>query len=381
MTARRLLRLLLLAALTLAVAVQPALGERVFVRAASGEEGHAWLFGSQRQDAQSCWLAFPRHVAADTFSGALAAFTFETVNGNGGESGTPIAVGAHPEALAAMGEIEDMAFAPVVAGPRPGACLSRLGPPPFAYPTMMRSASKLTMFSLLPNSFGIFEVAVSRARADAAGGGLLMLRPVNADDARAYLVKGLSGAVAELERPEGMVPVAMVIEVGGEPLMARAVRFDLIRAAFEVIEARGLEDQREARAAATGVPYEILDVEGVTLAAGTGPVSLVDGQDCWTAAPAGGQRAVRVTVALTDSQDATRGLSMVQSADCGTAGARVIIEQRPNASSGWTVARDCQTVSSAGEAPACALDLRAPRHIRISIEAGGAIGLSQLRLY
>lgn len=381
MIARPLFHLVLVAALALSGAVQPALGERVFVRAASGQEGHAWLFGSQRQDAQSCWLAFPRHVAADPFNGQLSPFTFETVNGSGGQSGTPIPVSTYPEALAAMGDIADMAFAPVVAGPRPGACLSRLGPPPFAYPTMMTSASKLIVLSLLPNSYGIFEVAIARARADTAGGGALMLRPVNADDAQSYLVKGLSGAVAELERPEGMVPAAMVVEVTGEPLMARAVRFDLIRAAFEIIEARELEDERQTRANFTGVPFEILNVEAVTLAAGAGPVALTDGHGCWSAAPAGGQRAVRVTIALTDGEDATRGLSVVQDPDCGTAGARVIIEQRPNASSGWSVVRDCLTVSRAGEAPACAFDLRAPRQIRISVESGGAAGLSQLRLY
>jgi hypothetical protein len=74
-------------------------------------------------------------------------------------------------------------------------------------------------------------------------------------------------------------------------------------------------------------------------------------------------------------------LSVVQADGCGNAGGRVVIEQRPDASIGWSTAADCSTVATSGEAPACRLDLRAPRDIRISILADGPIGLTQLSLY
>lgn len=359
----------------------PARAERVLIRAATGEEGHGWLFGSARGGVVRCWIATPAHVVDDEGSGRLRPFVFETVGGVGGESDEPIGVAEVPGALAAAGGTQDLAFARVAAGPPPESCLSRLGLPQYAYDTVLRKAPEVAVFSLLPTSFGLFRAVVVKARSDAARGGLVRLRARSQADAETFLKKGLSGSVAEVEQPQGLQPFAMIIQVDAQPPAALAVRFDLIRAAFEIVEAADLKRLRQERAAAQGVPYRIDGFEGVSRSDGVGPLSLQQGDRCWQVAARGGMAAVRVTVSLADPGDAVRGVSVVQGAGCGEAPTPVAIEQRAGPAAAWSLAAECATVEALDSAPACPLDLRGPRQLRIAIQGRGVIGLRELRIY
>lgn len=376
----RSLLVLLLTAWAL-LAAGSALAERVFVRAANGEEGHGWLFGSMRADTEHCWIAVPRHVIDDSFSGELQPFVFETSAGIGGESGRPVGVAEVPGALEAAGGIGDLAFATVVAGPGPEFCLSRLGLPGYAYQSILRKAPEVAVFSLLPTSFGLFRAIVSRALSDRVGGGLIRLRPLNQADGEYYFKQGLSGSVAEVEQPQGMKPLAMIIEVEESPPTALGVRFDLIRAAFELVEAEDRERRRTARAVTEGVPYRIDGFEGLNLSDGVGPLSLKEPLQCWKVAPRGGQSAVRVVISLDDPADSIGGVSVVQSEGCGAAPQSLTVEQRIGPDAAWSVAMDCETTRRLGEAAACPLDLRGPRQLRISLRGRGTMGVNELRLY
>ena len=370
-----------LAALCVLSAAGQADAERVFVRAASGQEGHAWLFGAEGQLANACWLAVPKHVIADPFSDQLLPFTFEDRTGTAGESGVPIAVGDVPGALEAAGGIDDLAFAPVVSGRATGECLSRLGLPKFAYESIIKTAPEVTVFSLVATSYGVFQTVVSKARSDAVGGGLMELRALDRGDAAYYFKQGLSGAVGEVQREQGMQPFAMILQVDPEKLVARAARFDLIRAAFEVVERDVAARNRTERAISEGVPYRVVSFEGLPVTAGVGPSSLLDPKTCWKVAAEGGSPSVAVTIELADANDSLKGLTLVQAAGCDQPPAHLTIQQRVDKSRAWSVATECQTVAAEGAEPACRLDLSGPRQLRIVATAGKPLGLSYLRLF
>jgi hypothetical protein len=320
-------------------------------------------------------------VVQDPFSETLKPFVFETVAGISGESADPIGVADVPGALEAARGIDDLAFAKVVAGPGPESCLSRLGLPGYAYDSVLRTAPEVAIFSLLPKSFGLFRAAVSRARSDAAGGGLVRLRALNRGDAETYFRQGLSGSVAEVAQPLGMQPFAMIIQVDEEPLAALAVRFDLIRNAFEIVEGADLRRVRAERAAAEGMPYRIDGFEGINRSDGIGPMSLKNPDLCWQVIPRGGAPAMRVQISVEDADDAIKGVSVIQAEGCGVAPLPVAVEQRSGPESSWSLAAECDTVAALGDVPGCLLDLRGPRQLRIAIWGRGMIGVNQIWLH
>jgi hypothetical protein len=357
----------------LACLAAPAMAGTVYVTTSNEEVGHAWLFGSRSGASRTCWLAVPRHVVLSFDGKSLLPLRFKTSSGAWGESGPPVAVADIAGAREAAVD-EDLAFAPVLVGPQPGECLDRLGLPPFAYDAALNRRDPLFVFSLLPSSFGNFEVSVEAGMT--GDGGRLRLGAVEATDSATYFKKGLSGSVAALARSSGTDPFAMILNV--KDGQALALRFDRIRAAFALVEAVALAADRQQLSATTGIPFSITAFDGITR--GEGPAAVFATADgCWRAAPEGGKRGVSVVVSPEDG--ALRGLSVVQAPGCGAAPLDVIVDQRPRGASGWSMATRCTTVVVAAEIAACRLDLRSARELRVTVVTKSETGISALRLY
>lgn len=362
----------------LVFATMPAHAERVMVQGVTGERGLAWLFGSTGQGKGQCWLAVPAHVIVD-HSGTLRPFTFADKRMRGGESADPVGVAAVEGAQAAAGGVDDLAFARVAAGPADGTCLSRLGLPDYAYDAALDSAPRLTVESFVETSFASFDVVATRAARNENGGALMNLRPVDPKEGEDYLKAGLSGSVATLARDSGVVPFAMILRVDAVGGFARALRFDLIRNAFALVEADVLSKSRGARAEEDGVPYEIRGFEGTSQEGG--PAGLGNGGACWRVAPLGGKRQVTVSVELADKGDVLHGLTLVAAPGCGAAGGKIYVDQRRNDDASWSVASDCEVAGALDKTPYCRFELDGPRQLRLRIVAVTPIGLTQLRLY
>jgi len=371
---RRLLPTLLLLLVAVLLAAGGRAGaESVRIQGPAGQDGQGWVFGSTGREAGACWIVMPLHVVADPRSGRPGRFLFFDQHGRGGQSGMPVAVADVSGAVEAAGGVGDLAFARVAVGT--GApCLSRLGLPPLAYEVALRRAPRLQILSLLPTSFGLFEATVSRARVDAAGGGLIELRPLRAEDAAIYLKQGLSGSVAQLDRAQGAAPFAMTIEVVPDRQVVRALRFDLVRAAFALVEATAAVT--EDRAAAEGeVAYRIVGFDARSLDPAHGPDALHEPAGCWPVVAAEGRAAVRVTVEAFEPGRVIRGLSLQAGRDCGEA-LPFGIDQRVPGTANWTRVRDCRS----GDTAACFLELRTPRELRITLPGKQPTALGGLRL-
>jgi hypothetical protein len=367
-------RLVVLALLAAFGFCAPAAGGSVYVTTDNEEIGHAWLFGSRDSASRTCWLAVPRHVVLAFDRESLLPFRFKLNSGAWGESGPPVAVSEIPGALEASA-VDDLAFARVLVGPGPDECLDRLGLPSFAYQAALNRRDPLYVFSMLPGSFGNFQVGVETAMS--GNGGLLRLGTVDAADGATYFKQGLSGAVAALARPSGTDPFAMILSVDGG--QALALRFDRIRAAFDLVEASALAAERQHQSATTGLPYDITAFEGISR--GSGPATALAAEGgCWRVAPQGGKRGVTITV--TPPEGALRGVSVEQATGCGSAPLDVIIDQRPRGASGWTLATRCTSVHAVSpDLAACRLDLRSSPELRITVVTTAETGISALRLY
>lgn len=365
------------AALALVLLATPAPAESVYVTTAAEKVGHAWLFGSRNAASSACWLAVPRHVVESFDGTTLEPIRFKRRSGEWGESGRPVAVAEVPGALEVAGD-KDLAFAEVTVGPRPGQCLDRLGLPAFAYEAAIDRRDPLNVFSMLPGSFGDLRVAITAGTS--TGTGQLRLAPIAPEDGATFFKQGLSGGVATLARTSGVEPLAMILAVEDTQQTALALRFDRIRAAFDMVEGAILAERRQQQAATSGVPYTIVSFDGLTR--GTGPAAaLTDPDGCWRVAPEGGKRSVSLVIELADKASTVSGLAVVQSTACGTAPAEIIIDQRVSAKGNWSRAAQCATVAADTGAPACRLDYRAPRQLRINILTRSEIGISGVRLY
>jgi hypothetical protein len=368
---------LLCALLSLPLAA-PARAADVYLTSASEDIGHGWLFGSRTPSSQACWIAVPRHVAEASPGGPLLPLRFRARIGNWGETGQPVAVDDVPGAAQAAGT-QDLAFAEVLSGPRPGECLDRLGLQPLLYEAALERRDPLFIRSMLPESFGDFQVALDGG-ASGDRNGLLRLAAADPADAPIYFKRGLSGAIATLTRPTGAEPMAMILEVEPDQKTALALGFDRIRAAFDLVEAAVLASRREAQTARSGLPYAILGFSGISV--GDGPAATLNATEgCWRVVPEGGQRQVQLLIDIDAPGAVIGGLTLLQAPDCGAAPLDVTIDQRASDRSGWSRTRTCTTLATDTGQPACHLDLRAPRQLRIGITARGQIGLSGLRLY
>src|SRR5690606_6285715 len=134
--------------------------ERVWIATPGGERGHGWLFGAGGARAGECWIATARHIVEDPYTGESVAFTFTDEKGVSGETELPVAASGNAPDGGKSSGLDDLVFARVAFGREAGKCLSRLGLNAFAYDTALRSSPKLTIYDLLPTSFGTFTAAV-----------------------------------------------------------------------------------------------------------------------------------------------------------------------------------------------------------------------------
>ncbi|MBN9023160.1 MAG: hypothetical protein J0H08_13920 [Rhizobiales bacterium] len=358
------------AAVVVAFLVQPVAAERIWIEAASGERGHGWLFGSSGRNPGACWIVTAGHIVRDPFTKEPAAFAFVDQHGVSGESKKPIA----PPGVGTTGEAagpDDLVFAEVAFGREHGRCLSRLGLNGLAYDTVLRSSPKLTLYDLLPTSFGTFTAHVERGGlADA--GGQLALKPTTRDE-DVHLKRGLSGAIAEVEVNGAPEPFAMVQDVVPDKSEMRALRFDLIRSAFARMEAALGETDAEA---VETHAFDIVSLEGATTEGS--PAALQDAAfTCWRARPRSDQRSVRLVISLAEGGQAPQWLRLGQSGDCRTEGASVSIDARVDDRASWSRLSDCRLGDAGYE---CRLGLRGPRQLRISVYGTEEVGISSLQL-
>lgn len=352
--------------------------ERVLVQAANEEKGQAWLFSSLGNSPGECWLAVPRHVV-DGVDGKPTAFTFTDMSGLSGESAIPLFIKNVPGALEATGNVEDLAFARVAVGRKKGECLSHLGLPSYSYDAIMRTSPKLILFSLLPTSFGVFEAKIVRAGTETRGG-LVNIQPINRAHVEKYTKKGISGSVAEVMRGEETYPFGMVTEVNPSQGTMRAIRFDLIREAFNKVEEFDVSHLRHNREQTTGIPFQIVAFDALSLNPSTGPTSLHDKEKCWNIMPRGGQQSITITIELSDPKDRVSRIILTQKKGCGDAPLKFYIDQRVPGLTSWSRVGSCETTTQDRNNSTCRLDLSGPRQLRISINNLKSTGLSCLYL-
>lgn len=367
------------AAFALVLSSHLASAERVLIAGAGGQQGQGWLFGSTGRTAGECWITTPRHVVADPLTGELRPFVFYDASGHGGESLQPV---TFDEVLGMPGVdygFNDLAFAQVAFGRAKGQCMSRLGLPTYVYEQVLRSGPELRLFSMLPTSFGLFQMVVARARTDSFGGALLELRPLRPEDGDYYLKQGLSGATAEVEWSGELQPFAMIVEVRPEEGVARAMRFDLLKMSFEAVEIAEARKRRSKRAAVEGVPYSVLGFEGIALEANVSLSDLQFGSSCWRVAPHGGKASISVLIELADPHDRISGLGLVAGKDCQPEILDFQVHARTAMAASWSYIRPCRTAMRTDE-DRCDLDLAGPRQIRVTLPVRGPLGVLELRL-
>lgn len=363
----------LLLAFFWALLASSATAERVHVRAASGDVGHAWLFGSAWSGQVACWLALPRHVVLSADRTKLEPFTFIDTRGRTGQSEQPIWIGEVDGAVDAAGGANDLAFARVFAGP--SQCLSRLGPPSYVYSSLLNTLETLDVWSLSEGSYGQFRLRPIRVQTS-DGGGLVRLKPEAGGEM--YLAQGLSGAVATVVHAGSAVPFAMITEVENDAAEARGLRFDRVRAAFEKVEVFAKANALVQQIRTDGVPFEFGEISAMTISGG--PLSLGASGECWALAPAGGKRTIDLTLTV-DVDTALTGTTVSAGHCHAGGGGRYVIEQKALGASSWTPVADCSIAPEMDETPTCLFDLRAPRQLRFRIIGNGEISLADLRLY
>lgn len=353
--------------------------ERVFVKSYSGEQGHAWLFGARGESGVECWLAVPLHVISGNDLEAFP-FIFTDKSGRSGQSATPIPISTVKEALEAAEGISDLAFALVDSGRNKGECLSRLGLPKYSYDSLIRSSPELIIFSMLPTSYGIFMAVVNRAGTK-SDGGLVDIRPISQGDVDKYIKQGISGSVAEIQRGEETLPFAMVLKADPVGGTLRALRFDLIRAAFVKVKEAYMNPIQYEVSQANGIQYKIVEFKGTPLSSSIGPNSLFKSGECLHIAPSGGSENITIIIELVNPQDKILGLIISQSDNCGNPPLKYFIEQRIPKVSDWVTAASCTTTSDNEKSSTCRMDLRGPRQLRITFNTTKPIALSQLTIY
>ncbi|MDZ4066644.1 MAG: hypothetical protein U1E06_07285 [Tabrizicola sp.] len=365
-------RLALLMAVVLCLTTTTARGETVFVSAAYREVGNGWLFGS-RSDG-SCWIVLPWHVVSDKTTGTGTPFAFRDQSGRNGESDVPIHVSSVPGALEAAGDVEDLAFARVTAGRTSGDCTSRLGLPAEAYVDALNKSADLGVTYMQEASIVTFGVERYRSLTDDARGSLFLVRPLKLDD-RAFLQGGLSGATVLLDWESNALPAAMVLEVPKGEEHARVVRFDRIRAAFEVIEtSRQKVAQTEPEAVSDGISFEISSLLA-TATPESAMLSSIPPGGCWQAAAPAGQRLIEFVLQI-KAEVRVSELHLRADRSCGPATSLTI---EVNKGMGWTTLNSGCPVN---ENPSlCRVGATGPLELRFrALVPQGVIGVSELSL-
>lgn len=364
-----------LAALLLATLPDMAVADAVFVDAGFGEVGNGWLFGSHRDEA--CWVALPWHVVATMETEETAPFIFTDPSGQVGETAPPIRVSRSAKALATTNGNSDLAFARVTAGISTKGCTGRLGLPGVGFAEALQASPRLTFTAMQETTRIAFPAEPFRLSADAGRGSTFLVRPANPADA-AYLQGGLSGGTVTMEWQGRPQPAGMVLSVLEDQSAAVVLRFDRLRAAFEIIEAEQ----------AGTVPPPISDsgqaaavvVQGLrgSIGQGSTPLTgiLAEG-GCWRAGPPAGARAVEIVLSVSGlAADAAHGIRLVADAACG--GPESFVIDRQEADGAWvTVTTACHSGPPGG--PACRLPAKPDLVLRLRASPRqGWLGLSRI---
>ena len=366
----------LLAAALLALLPAQTRAEAVFIDAGFGEVGNGWLFGS-RSD-QSCWVALPWHVVGTMEAQSAPPFFFVDQEGRTGEAAAPVRVTQSELALAATGGNDDLAFARVTAGLRPGSCTSRLGLPGAGFALAIATTERLQFSAMQERTRIGFPGELLRAVADTGRGGTFLVRPENETD-RAFMQGGLSGATVLMEWEGRLHPAGMVLSVLDDQSAAVVLRFDKLREAFEIIEAEaGGRTGSAPEAAAAGAPViAVIGARGIVGGNSTPLTGIVDKGGCWRAGPPEGERSVEIVLSGTcPAAGVGHGITLVADPACGPPESYVV--ELHDESDGWvTVSGICPSGPEGGKScrlpPGEAMELRlraAPRQ--------GWLGLSRI---
>lgn len=361
----------------LALSASTVSAEPVSVRSRGGEMGQAWLFGSIGVNPGECWLAVPAHVVASPETQELQPFFFTDRNGMGGESGMPVSGAVDSPRNPMEEKAADLAFARVESGRKDGQCLSRLGPPTFAYSNLLATAPRMTVFSMLKTSYGNFGVTLRRGGIDEFGGAILQFQVTDPQD-RSFLQKGLSGAIVMGERSGEAIPFAMITRVPTDQSAVTSIRFDYIRERFALVDRADGEKRRAGRSATDGVPYTVLGYSALLLKGSDGPSSLQSGSGCWRAAAQGGRSDVELTIELADGLDRVEAIEFPGREDCDSGRRTVWVEARKPGETAWNYIGKCEIGTT--DAPTCRIGLGGPRQFRLRIEAKAPVSLPGLRL-
>lgn len=352
----------LLTALALAGAAG---AEPVQIRAAFGETGQGWLFGSPRDG--RCWLALPLHVVAA--GGAQpSGFAFDDIQGRSAQSAPPIAVASVPGAVEAAAGATDLAFAPVTSGGRrQGDCNSRLGLSPGLYALVLPRIASLQLRAVQGATTASFPVEMARSLNGGDQGALLLLRPRDERDLR-YLKGGLSGGVAVFDYEGQVLPGAMILQVAPDSDTLRALRFDRIAAAFALVEAAAKGGAPAKPAAAGAVAHRIESVLG-RLEADAPPLAQLTAPQggCWRIGLAPGARRVEIVLSIPEGQR-VEALRASVPPDCGGTSAAQLDMRRQGR--GWSTLSTSCPVSADGTA-ACRVGRNGPLELRLSLPASG----------
>ncbi len=349
--------------------------ERVSINSAHGQKGQGWLFGARGPEGVTdCWVLLPSHVAQPKGSGKAAAFQFTDSAGVTGHTSVPIVIADIPGAIDLTDGEDDLAFAKVEVGRAPGRCLSRLGLPAYSYDVVLRSLPELNFQKFQGASFDLFSMTVNRVWIDDRGGSVMSLKASDPESIGSQLMQGISGAIGEVIYRGQWYPFAMVTQLA-EPGVANAIRFDAIKAVFNMIDITSTETDRVGD---TG--YELLSYRIRPQSNAAGPESLADPRVCWSASAADGDESVELVIRASDFLTGVRRLSIFHAAGCSDAPVRFSVDQRVPGSAQWVRERDCETVTGINSPSQCFMDLRMPRELRITFPTNKAISLSGIKL-
>ena len=351
----------------------PAHAERVSVVSSHGSHGQGWLFGAQAYNQiTQCWLAVPAHVVRSESTGKAAAVRFTDGRGYTVESDLPTTLDNVEGAEDILGREVDLAFAKVK-GRLPDSCLSRLGLPEMVYQSLMRKAPTVQFFDMLDTSFGVFDLAIRKGQVDAFGGGLMALGTSDVDIVNTHFNQGLSGAIGTVQWQDKQYPFAMVSRIDPSKQIVLAVRFDVIRALFKLVDTS--EESKPIALDKFSIIGLRIDPTSSTLAAS----SLMTSGECRTASPAKGGRLVELLIETMPDMKALRGVSLLQDNSCDATPFVYSVDQRPDAKSNWVKVGDCNSTNLITNN--CRMDLRTPRQIRIRIDTNNPVVISGLQLY
>lgn len=345
--------------------------EVVFVNAAFEEVGNGWLFGS-RSDG-SCWIALPWHVVGTMDATTAPAFTFRDQSGRSGETAQPIRVSTVPGALQAAGMVNDLAFARVVAGRTAIDCTSRLGLPGQSYVDALARSPALNVTFVQEGATVTFAVDRFRSTIDEGQGGRFLVRPLRPAD-RDFFRGGLSGSTVLFDWEGNPFPAAMILEVRQEEGVASALRFDLIRAAFELIEVTQTTKPSMADEIPGHIPFDIVRLLAEPIQ-GSALLSEIPPGGCWQVTSPPGQRVVEVMLQVEQSVQ-VQAIRVRADPACGPINALNIEINRGN---GWTTKNTLCMIGAT--ASVCHIGEKGPMQLRVrTVPTQGVLGLSELTL-